>query len=312
MKIWFGQCRAPDFPQGTAVTIGNFDGVHLGHQHILQQLKRKADTLALPVVAVVFEPQPREFFARKNGKTPPYRITPLRTKLDLLRQTGCVDAVWVLRFNQAFSDMGAQEFIDRLLRNSLRTRYLLIGDDFRFGAGREGSFEMLSAQPDIQTERTPSVITADIRTSSTAIRQALSDGLLDYARTLSGHDYTLSGKVKHGRKLGRTLNAPTANIQLPPHHYALNGVFVVEAEGSFGVRRGVASFGFNPTVSSSRSQKLEVHLFDFHGNLYGERLNVRFLHKLRDEIKFGNITDLQAQIEQDMAAALNWQPATNI
>ncbi|STZ77473.1 bifunctional riboflavin kinase/FAD synthetase [Bergeriella denitrificans] len=308
MIIRLGRCRAPRLSQGAAVTIGNFDGVHLGHQHILQQLKRKALELGLPVVAVVFEPQPKEFFARKTGRPLPYRITPLRTKLDLLRQTGCVDAVWVLRFNQAFADMSAQEFIDCLLRRDLNTRYLLIGDDFRFGAGREGSYDMLAAQPDILTERTPSVITEDIRTSSTAVRQALSDGLLDYARKLSGHDYTLSGKVKHGRKLGRTINAPTANIQLPPYHYALNGVFVVEASGSFGTRRGVASFGLNPTVSSSRAQKLEVHLFDYQGDLYGQRLNIRFLHKLRDEIKFDNIPDLQAQIARDIAAAANWQP----
>mgnify|MGYP003602725638 CR=1 FL=1 len=306
MKIRLGQRHAPDFPQGTAVTIGNFDGVHLGHKHILQQLKRKADELGLPVVVVVFEPQPKEFFARKSGRALPYRITPLRIKLDLLRQTGCVDAVWVLRFNQAFADMPAQAFIDGLLRRDLNTRYLLIGDDFRFGAGREGDFEMLRAQTDMQTERTPSVIVEDIRTSSTAVRHALSDGLLEYARKLSGHDYILSGKVKHGKKLGRTINAPTANVQLPPYHYALNGVFVVEAEGRFGTRRGVASFGFNPTVSNNRSQKLEVHLFDFDGNLYGERLRVRFLHKLRDEVKFDSIEALKAQIEQDMAAAKNW------
>ena len=306
MKIRLGQRHAPDFPQGTAVTIGNFDGVHLGHKHILQQLKRKADELGLPVVVVVFEPQPKEFFARKSGRALPYRITPLRIKLDLLRQTGCVDAVWVLRFNQAFADMPAQAFIDGLLLRDLNTRYLLIGDDFRFGAGREGDFEMLRAQTDMQTERTPSVIVEDIRTSSTAVRHALSDGLLEYARKLSGHDYILSGKVKHGKKLGRTINAPTANVQLPPYHYALNGVFVVEAEGRFGTRRGVASFGFNPTVSNNRSQKLEVHLFDFDGNLYGERLRVRFLHKLRDEVKFDSIEALKAQIEQDMAAAKNW------
>ncbi|MCF7529151.1 bifunctional riboflavin kinase/FAD synthetase [Neisseria lisongii] len=308
MKIWFGQRRAPDFLQGSAVTIGNFDGVHLGHQHILQQLKRKADELGLPVVVVVFEPQPKEFFAKQNALLQPYRISPLRTKLELLAQTGCVDAVWVLRFNRRFAAMSAQDFIDRLLRQRLNTRYLLIGDDFRFGSGREGCFEMLAACPDMQTERTPSVIVDDIRTSSTAVRQALSDGLLPYARKLSGHDYVLSGKVRHGKKLGRTINAPTANIQLPPHHYPLSGVFVIEADGAFGTRRGVASFGLNPTVSSSSRQKLEVHLFDFDGNLYGCRLNIRFLHKLRDEAKFDSLDDLKEQIRQDIAAARAWLP----
>lgn len=306
MKIWLGQHRTPDFPQGSAVTIGNFDGVHLGHKHILQKLKQEADARGLPVVVVIFEPQPKEFFARQTGKKQPYRISPLRTKLNLLEQTGCVDAVWVLRFNQTFADMDAQDFINLLLRKTLNTRYLLIGDDFRFGAGRRGDFELLATQPDIQTDRTPSVIVEDIRTSSTAVRNALSEGRLDYAKKLLGHDYTLSGKVKHGKKLGRTINAPTANIQLPPHHYALSGVFVVEVDGTFGTKRGVASFGFNPTVSNNRVQKLEVHLFDFNEKIYGQRLNVRFLHKLRDEKKFDSIAELKVQIEQDMKNARHW------
>ena len=306
MKIRLGQHNAPDFPQGAAVTIGNFDGVHLGHKHILQKLKNEADSRNLPVIVVIFEPQPKEFFSLKAGFTPPCRISPLRTKLGLLGYTGCIDAVWVLRFNQEFADMSAQDFIDKLLRQTLHTRYLLIGDDFRFGAGREGCFDLLKQQSDIQTERTPSVIVEDIRTSSTAVRQALSDGLLEYAKKLLGHDYVLSGKVKHGQKLGRTINAPTANIQLPPHHYASSGVFVVEVDGTFGTKRGVASFGFNPTVSNNRAQKLEVHLFDFNENIYGQRLNVRFLHKLRDEKKFDSIAELKVQIEQDMKNARHW------
>ncbi len=309
MKIWFGRHISPDFPHGSAVTIGNFDGVHLGHRHILQRLKQEARSRGLPVVVVVFEPQPQEFFARKSGRELPYRISPLRSKLQLLRETGCVDAVWVLRFNQAFADMGAQTFIDSLLRETLNTKYLLIGDDFRFGAGREGSFELLQNQPGMVTERTPSVLVENIRASSTAVRQALSDGQLEHACKLLGHDYTLSGHVKHGAKLGRTIGSPTANVQLPQHNYPLSGVFVVEAEGSFGKRRGVASFGFNPSVSKSRRQKLEVHLFDFQGNLYGQRLNVRFLHKLRDEKKFDNIEDLKHQIWADMDAAKNWVKA---
>ena len=139
------------------------------------------------------------------------------------------------------------------------------------------------------------------------MREALTDGNLAYAKKLLGHDYVLSGKVKHGKKLGRTINAPTANIQLPPHRYPLRGVFVVEADGTFGTRRGVASFGLNPTVSSNNSQKLEVHLFDFEGNLYGQRLKVRFLHKLRDEQKFSDIEALKRQIEQDIEEAKQWQ-----
>lgn len=306
MKIWFGRHIRPDFPRGSAVTIGNFDGVHLGHLHILQRLKQEARSRGLPVVVVVFEPQPQEFFARKSGRELPYRISPLRCKLQLLRETGCVDAVWVLRFNQAFAGMAAQTFIDSLLRETLNTKYLLIGDDFRFGAGREGSFELLQSQPGMVTECTPSVLVENTRASSTAVRKALSDGRLEHACKLLGHSYTLGGRVKHGTKLGRTIGSPTANIQLPQHHYPLSGVFVVEAEGSFGTRRGVASFGLNPSVSKSRRQKLEVHLFDFQGNLYGQRLNVRFLHKLRDEKKFDSIEDLKHRIWADMDAAKNW------
>ena len=309
MKVWFGQTQAPDFPQGAAVTIGNFDGVHLGHYHILQRLKQEAHSRGLAAVAVVFEPQPQEFFARKFGRDLPYRLSPLRSKLQLLRDTGCLDAVWVLRFNQAFADIPAQEFIDRLLCRSLNTKYLLIGDDFRFGAAREGDFAMLQNQPDMVAERTPSVMVENIRASSTAIRHALSDGNLAYAQKLLGHDYLLSGHVKHGAKLGRTIGCPTANVQLAQHHYALSGVFVVEAEGAFGKKRGVASFGFNPTVSATRRQKLEVHLFDFNGDLYGQRIRVRFLHKLRDEAKFDSIDALKQQIWADMDAARNWVQA---
>lgn len=306
MKIWFGLGSRPDFLQGAAVTIGNFDGVHLGHRHILQRLKQEADSRNLPVIVIIFEPQPQEFFACKSNREQPHRLSPLRTKLRLLRDTGCVDAVWVLRFNQAFANISAQDFIDRLLGKTLHTKYMLIGDDFRFGAGREGNFQLLQNQPGMVVESTPSVLVENIRASSTAIRQALSDGLLSYARKLLGHDYALSGRVKHGAKLGRTIGCPTANIQLPQHHYPLSGVFVVEAAGEFGIRRGVASFGFNPTVSQNRRQKLEVHLFDFNGNLYGQRLRVGFLHKLRDEAKFDNIDDLKKQIWADMDAAKNW------
>lgn len=186
MKIRLGRHNAPDFPHGAAVTIGNFDGVHLGHKHILQKLRLEADTRGLPVVAVVFEPQPKEFFAARTGKTPPCRISPLRTKLGLLEKTGCVDAAWVLRFDRHFSEISAQGFIDRLLRQTLNTRYLLVGDDFRFGAGREGCFELLAQQPDMQTERTPSVIVEDIRTSSTAVRQAFQTATLPMRRNFWG------------------------------------------------------------------------------------------------------------------------------
>ena len=257
-------------------------------------------------MAIVFEPQPQEFFSRQRGVEKPFRLSPLREKLRLLRDTGCLDAVWVLRFNAYLAAVSAADFIQHLLIEQLHTRHLLIGDDFRFGAGRQGDFSLLSRRPEFTTERTPSVMVQDVRASSTLVRQALSEGRLGYAESLLGHPYSLSGRVKHGAKLGRTIGCPTANLHLPPHRYPLGGVFVIAAHGTFGTRYGVASFGQNPTVSSLPTQKLEAHLFDFADNLYGQRLRIDFLHKLRDEAKFPGLPELQAQIAADITHAREW------
>ncbi|WP_037585203.1 bifunctional riboflavin kinase/FAD synthetase [Stenoxybacter acetivorans] len=308
MQIYFGSLHKPFFPQGAAVTIGNFDGVHLGHRHIAERLNQEARARGLGSVAVVFEPQPPEFFAGKNQGKMPYRLTPLRDKLLLLGDTDCFDAVWVLRFNQAFAAMTANDFIRRVLIDDLNTRYLLVGDDFRFGAQRGGDFALLRQQTAFTTENTPSVLVADVRASSTGVRQALASGDLVRAAQLLGHDYVLSGHVKHGAKMGRDFGCPTANIHLPPHHYAMSGVFVVDVSSDhFARRRGVASFGFNPTVSQGYLQKLEAHVFDWQGDLYGQRVSVHFLHKLRDEVKFADLAGLKTQIQADMAAARAWQ-----
>lgn len=305
MNIWLGQQLPTPLPP-SAVTIGNFDGVHTGHRHILQRLASEAQAHQLHSVAIIFEPQPNEFFSRQANREQPQRITPLRDKIQLLQQTSSVDSVWVQRFNQHFANQTAEQFIQTILREQLNTRYLLIGDDFRFGKGRGGDFALLAAQDDFATERTPSVLIAGERASSTAIRQALQAGDIAAASQMLGHPYTLSGHVKHGKKLGRTIGCPTANMHLPLHRYPLSGVFVVRVAGSFGERAGVASFGSNPTVSHTPEAKLEVHLFDFSGCLYGERIQVTFLHKLRDEAKFDSIAALQRQIAQDMQAARDW------
>lgn len=308
MNIWFGQqLPAPLLP--SAVTIGNFDGVHTGHRHILQRLAREAQARRLHSVAMIFEPQPNEFFSRQANRPLPQRITPLRDKIQLLQQTGSVNSVWVQRFNPQFAAQTAEQFIQTILREQLNTRYLLIGDDFRFGKRRGGDFSLLAAQRDFETERTPSILISGERASSTAIRQALQTGDVAAANQILGHPYTLSGHVKHGKKLGRTIGCPTANVHLPAHRYPLEGVFVVRAAGSFGECAGVASFGTNPTVSHTPEAKLEVHLFDFSGCLYGERIQVTFLHKLRDEAKFDSIADLQAQIAQDIETARAWHQA---
>lgn len=305
MHICFGNTVFWPHPHGSAVTIGNFDGVHLGHRHILERLKSEAAARNLATAAIIFEPQPQEFFSRQRGTEQPFRLSPLREKLRLLRDTCCLDAVWVLRFNQALAGVSAQDFVRHLLLEQLHTRYLLIGDDFRFGAGRRGDFELLRRCRDMVTENTPPVMVEDVRASSTIIRQSLREGRLGYAETLLGHRYSLSGCVKHGAKLGRTLGCPTANIHLPPHRYPLSGVFAVAVHGTFGTRHGVASFGLNPTVSELSTQKLEVHLFDFNACLYGQRLRVDFLHKLRDEQKFSCLPELQRQIAADIAEAKN-------
>lgn len=306
MNIWTAD-TLPKQSSDTAVTIGNFDGVHQGHQHILRRLKNEAQKRGLSTLAIIFEPQASEFFAKQRGKLPIPRLSPLRDKLALLQDTQCLDAVCVVRFRQTFSQMPAKDFVQNILLKQWNTRYLLVGDDFRFGKDRVGDFEYLSQYSEFVTEKTDSVMVADGRASSTAIRLALGEGNIALAEQILGHPYALSGKVKHGKKMGRLLGSPTANIHLPDHVYALQGVFVVDVMGDFGCKRGVASFGFNPTVEQSSRYQLEVHLFDFCGDLYGKRLQVRFLHKLRDEQRFADVAELTLRIQQDIALAKAWQ-----
>ncbi len=304
MNIIFGQ--HPPIPQGSAVTIGNFDGVHQGHLHILQTLKQQAEQRNLSTTAIIFEPQPTEFFMQQRQQPTPYRLTPLRDKIQLLQQTGCLNNIYIQRFNHQFANQSAQDFIQHTLLGNLNTRYLLVGDDFRFGKQRGGDFELLQSYPQFITENTPSVLVSGCRASSTAVRQALAAGDLAMARHILGHDYVLSGHVKHGAKIGRTLGVPTANVHLPSHRYAVSGVFIVRVSGSFGERDGVASFGVNATVSDNLIPKLEVHLFDYSGNLYGERIHIAFLHKLRDEMKFSGLEELKQYIQLDIQQAKDW------
>ncbi|WP_434778347.1 bifunctional riboflavin kinase/FAD synthetase [Neisseria sp. Ec49-e6-T10] len=306
MQIWLGPKNIPCFEQGCALTIGNFDGVHLGHKHILRRLKDEAITRQLPAVLLTFEPHPKAYFAKKAGHQPPARLSSLRDKLQLLEDTHCLDAVWVLRFNQQLANLSATSFIDKVLLSTLKTRYLLIGDDFKFGAERQGDINLLKQQTQFVTDVTPSILVQSQRASSTYIRDTLTDGQLDNAARTLGHDFFISGKVKHGAKRGRTLGYPTANIHLQKALYPLGGVFVVEVTGSFGKRGGAASLGLNPTVSNTKEQKLEVFIFDLHEDLYGQNITVHFLKKLRDEVKFDSLESLKAQIEQDELEARHY------
>jgi riboflavin kinase/FMN adenylyltransferase len=290
----------------TALTIGNFDGVHRGHQAMLARLKEQARRLGLPVCVLTFEPHPLELFA---PQTAPTRLTSLREKLELLAAHG-IERVHVSRFNRAYAGRSPQDFIERVLVEGLGMRWLLIGDDFRFGARRAGDFALLqqaSASLGFGLEAMPTVAQDGVRVSSSAVRAALAAGRLDEARALLGRPYSISGRVVHGDKLGRQIGFPTANVQLRHNRPPLSGIFAVRTVDGHGqVREGAASLGLRPTVDNSGRAKLEVHLFDFDGDLYGQHLRIDFLHKLRDEQKYPDLDELKAQIARDceMARAL--------
>lgn len=290
-----------------ALTIGNFDGVHLGHQAMLDRLQDAAHRLALPACVMTFEPHPREFFAPDQA---PVRLTHLRKKLELLAQSE-VDCVHIYRFNYDFARISPEEFISCILYQELSVRWLLVGDDFRFGARRAGDFKMLqtfSATHGFEVEIMPSVIIDGQRVSSTAIRQALADGNLNRARKLLGRPYTISGRVIDGDKLGKQIGFPTANIALKQNRSPLSGIFVVTVRGAIPsspatVLPGVASLGVRPTVHEHGKSILEVHLFDFDQEIYGHHLHVDFLHKLRNEEKYADLDTLVIQIKKDVAQA---------
>lgn len=302
MEIIRGLYNLRPHHRGCVATIGNFDGVHLGHQAVLGQLAERAGELGLPTVVITFEPQPREFFT--HGDTPP-RLTRFREKMQALRRFS-VDRVVCLRFDAALAAMPAADFIERLLVDGLAVRYLVVGDDFRFGAARAGDFAMLRAAGDAHGFHVVSMHSFNIdgeRVSSTRIRAVLAAGDLEGAEKLLGRPYRMCGRVAHGDERGRQLGFPTANIHLHRKSSPLRGVYAVEV---FGLENepliGVANVGTRPTVGGVRSQ-LEVHLLDFSGDIYGRYLHVDFLHKLRDEQRFDSLAALTAQIGQDAAAA---------
>ncbi len=281
-----------------ALTIGNFDGVHRGHRALIDRVAAKAAELDLTSCVLTFEPHPREFFAPQAA---PARLSRLRDKLELLA-AAAVQHVHVARFNARFAALSAQRFIEEVLVRALGTKWLLVGRDFRFGEHRAGDFSALQAaapRHGFDLESMPDVLWDGVRVSSSAVRAALQAGDLRSAERLLGHPYTISGRVAHGAKLGRALGFPTANIVLrrPP---PLSGIFVVEA-GAFG--RGVASVGRRPTINPVPVPLLEVHLFDHHGDLYGEHLRVRFLEKLRDEEKYEGLEALKQAIARDARRA---------
>jgi riboflavin kinase/FMN adenylyltransferase len=286
-----------------AVTVGNFDGVHLGHRAMLERLVAQAHALGVPACVLTFEPHPREFFAPRSA---PARLTRLREKLELIAECGA-DRVHVLRFDARLASLAAGRFVSDVLVAGLGVRWLLVGRDFRYGAKRAGDFAALEADAahhGFGLEAMADVTLGGARVSSSGVRAALAAGDLAGAAQLLGRPYMMSGRVAHGERLGRRLGFPTANIVLrrsPP----LSGIFVVEAEleETHKVLAGVASVGRRPTIKADAAPLLEVHLFDFEGEIYGRHLRVRFLEKLRDEQKYDGLEALAAAIASDAARA---------
>ncbi|BCK88046.1 riboflavin biosynthesis protein RibF [Sideroxyarcus emersonii] len=291
--------------QAVAVTIGNFDGVHLGHQAMLNELRAAAQQRGLQTAVVIFEPHPREFFTPQQA---PARLTSLREKLELFR-TMSIDRVHVCRFDAQFARRTAADFIHAMHEN-LHARFVLIGDDFRFGSGRAGDFalmEKIGVQRGFEVRAVHSVVHDGVRISSTAIRTALAGGQIRMAREYLGRPYSISGRVVHGDGMGRKLGFPTANVQLKHNLPPLKGIYVVlaHAEG-LGVLQGVASLGVRPTLKQDARHVLEVHLFEFSQQVYGKHLRVEFLQKLRDEEKYPNLEALTRQIALDVEKAKKW------
>jgi riboflavin kinase/FMN adenylyltransferase len=310
MKLFKGFRPIDEFKGGTVATIGNFDGVHRGHQALLYALRIEADKLGLPLVVILFEPQPGEFF--HNDKAPA-RISSLREKLHALRKAK-VDYVYCFKFDNALSTMDAFVFAERIYSH-FNLAVLMVGKDFRFGRNRLGDVQLLTElafHRGAKVKIFPDFVIGLERVSSTSIRRALEEGKLEQAREFLGCNYSMCGRVVGGKGVGKQWGIPTANLNMHRLRLPLKGVFAVHARRSNGeVLSGVANLGTRPTVDGTK-KILEIHLFDFDEILYGEILQVFFRYKLRDEIKFKSVEDLIKQIHTDINVAKEWLQATNI
>jgi riboflavin kinase/FMN adenylyltransferase len=292
--------------QPSVLTIGNFDGVHRGHQALLRQLVERARSVGAPATVLTFEPHPREYFAPAHA---PARLASLREKLMLLAANG-VESVHVARFDAHFASLSAERFVDDMLVRGLGVRHVIIGDDFRFGAGRRGDFAFLQRAASARgfgVEAMDTVELGDSRVSSSAVREALAAGDLALAAHYLGRPYSIAGRVSSGQRLGRTLGFPTANIMMKHRKPPLSGVFAVCVEGlDAGLIEGVANVGVRPTVGAAPRPILETHVFDWSGDCYGAHLRIHFMHKLRDEMRFESIEALSSQIGTDIQHARDW------
>jgi len=326
MRLIRGLHNIPSDFSGCVATIGNFDGVHLGHQAILQQLKKQGAQHQLPTVVMMFEPQPREFFAPDQA---PARLANMSEKLQDLASFG-VDYVLCLPFNQKLRSMSADQFIQTILLDGLKIRHLIVGDDFRFGCDRTGDYQLLQTSGQqagessnkgngFSVEDTKTFEIEGKRVSSTRIRECLSANDLESVNTLLGRPYRMSGRIGYGRQLGRTIGVPTANIILQRNKLPMTGVYAVKAieievarcnesqaldsNGKVKEWQGVANIGVKPTITGIPEPSLEVHIFDFADDLYGKRLSIEFCQKIREEQKFNGLDELKAAIAKDINVA---------
>ena len=285
-----------------ALAIGNFDGVHRGHRALLARVAQAAREQGLVPAAMTFEPHPREFF---QPDAAPARVANLRDKIVGLRSAG-IERVFVLHFNARLAQLPAERFLDEVLIDGCAMRWLIVGDDFRFGARRAGDIALLRARAqsrEYEIHTLETVVHDGERISSSAVRAALIAGDLKRAQDLLGHRYHISGHVLHGAKLGRRIGYPTLNLRIPHKRPAASGIYAVLVHGLGAPRPGVASIGLRPTIEAGGRWLLEVHLFDFAQEIYGHLVRVEFLQKLRDEAKFDTVAELTAAIEDDATRA---------
>ncbi len=318
MRLIRGLYNIPSDFSGCVATIGNFDGVHLGHQAILQQLKKQGEQHQLPTVVMMFEPQPREFFAPDQA---PARLANMSEKLQDLASFG-IDYILCLPFNQKLRSMSADQFIQTILLDGLKISHLIVGDDFRFGCDRTGDYQLLQQAGNARgfsVEDTQTFEYEGERVSSTRVRECLNANDLAAAHKLLGRPYRMSGRIGYGRQLGRTIGVPTANVILQRNKLPMTGVYAVKAveievaecnesqnldQGGKTIEwQGVANIGVKPTVAGTPEPSLEVHIFDFSDDVYGKRLSIEFCQKIREEQKFNGLDELKAAIGNDMNVA---------
>ncbi len=303
MRLIRGLAHLETLPAGCVLTIGNFDGLHIGHRAVIEKLAQKGRELNLPVVVMLFEPQPLEYFLKDNA---PSRLMRLREKVIGLSNLP-VDQLLVMKFNRHLANYEAEDFVQDILIDKLQVKHLVVGDDFHFGKARRGNFSMLQQfgqQAGFAVEDTQSLIIDGHRVSSTLIRDALGEGDLATARRMLGCDYSVCGRVAHGDKRGRTLGFPTANIEMFRKNTPIEGVYAVTMSGiDDKIYPGVANVGTRPTIEGGTRVILETHLFDFDQEIYGRYVEVHFKQKIRDEIRFSSLQQLKQQINYDVIQA---------